>query len=165
MQTEWTAAKIAMLQTMWEAGDNGVVIGRKLGCGRKAVARQARRLGLERRTERTRAATVRPLEPARTGLGPARSLAAGVELGETPKAVLAPLQGRLAGSETTTDETIAPTTVTIMELTDITCHWPIDSVSVELHYCGALVSGGSYCKLHNNMAYVPSRKDEYLGRR
>ena len=51
-------------------------------------------------------------------------------------------------------------TVTIMELRDSMCRWPVgDPSSAEFRYCGgkAPIGEGPYCSFHSRMAYQPSQ--------
>jgi GcrA cell cycle regulator len=61
--------------------------------------------------------------------------------------------------------------VTIMELRDSMCRWPVgDPTSAEFRFCGAACeSGATYCTHHARMAYQPSsdrrRNDRRLAAR
>lgn len=43
--------------------------------------------------------------------------------------------------------------ITLLELTDETCRWPIGSR--DYVFCGRRASGGPYCRLHSALAYQP----------
>lgn len=52
-----------------------------------------------------------------------------------------------------------PSSVTIAELTDATCRWPVDEPgSSGFRYCGAPVAGTApYCSRHAKLAYQPTK--------
>jgi len=49
--------------------------------------------------------------------------------------------------------------ITIADLTDETCRWPVNEPDVtEFRYCGAtVVRGAPYCARHSKLAYQPTR--------
>jgi len=52
----------------------------------------------------------------------------------------------------------ARSAVTISELTDTMCRWPVDDPCGELRYCGHTASGAApYCAAHCKLAYQPTK--------
>jgi GcrA cell cycle regulator len=159
----WNDERVELLSKLWLEGRSASQIAAELGLGvtRNAVIGKVHRLGLSGRVKmpmpvatgrlRTRSATkteetvaVAPLEPALTALDPAARAQA------RPADVVIPFSTR----------------VTIMDLRDTMCRWPLgDPTSVDFRYCGSR-SGplGPYCDEHAQLAFQPTQERRRVDR-
>ena len=138
----WTDDRIAVLRKLWSDGLSASQIAKELGEGvtRNAVIGKAHRLGLEKRPS--------PVKSDKTKKAAAAPKAA--------KPAAAPPPKKAAKS--------APTSkVSLLDLTDRMCKWPIGHPGEEdFHFCGkASQPGMPYCGSHCLEAYQaqPPRRD------
>lgn len=167
----WSNELVADLKRMWEAGDSCAIIADALGHGisRNAVIGKIHRLGLSGRITVARRAQARP--------GPIyfRARQAFVPRIEKPKTFRVSKLTGLPKLKRKCDDrpkrsesaamviVVAPaldSNVTIMDLRETMCRWPIgDPRAEEFRYCGSDKGGHqSYCAFHARMAYQPPQE-------
>ena len=161
----WTDERVELLRKLWLEGLSASRIASELAGGvtRNAVIGKVHRLGLSGRVkaaipagaQRTRP-IAKPGQAARTPM-PQRPMP--MMRGNTALALdqrTAPMPVAQRGSD---DNVISMTeTVTIMDLRESMCRWPVgDPSSAEFRYCGgkAPIGEGPYCAYHSRMAYQP----------
>jgi GcrA cell cycle regulator len=128
----WTAPRVQLLATLWDAGlSASQIAGRLGGITRNAVIGKVHRLGLEGR------ATIRRNKK------PSHKLMRFSEQ-KTPEPKPVPVQ------------TIAcadPLMVAFSELKRDMCHWPIgEPRDADFRYCGCAVTSGRYCEYHKALS-------------
>ena len=173
MNISWTDERVELLARLWSEGFSASQIAAQLGgVTRNAVIGKVHRLGLSGRAkpngpaapaERPRPKLVRPVDSsAGSSLGsPALSQNAPVALVSAAAMPSEPL----LSSELV--EIPVSERVSIMELRDSMCRWPIgDPASAEFGYCGTrAITGLPYCPNHARVAYQPAtdrRRDRRL---
>ena len=140
----WTDDRVETLKRMWSEGQSASAIAKELGgVTRNAVIGKVHRLGLSNRTEEPEAAAPAPA-PAPEPVAREKPAA--------PRAVPQPAAAPLR-----------PKKLTLMELTERTCKWPIgDPATDKFWFCGLpSVAGKPYCEAHVGVAFQPmsSRRD------
>ena len=156
----WTDERVELLAKLWTEGLSASQIAAELGgnVSRNAVLGKIHRLGLADRGKAQTAAATRARKPLR----PADSAAPE----EPPRqddglasstAVSRPL---VSGPAThRPDDVVLPASerVTIMELREFMCRWPLgDPTTAEFRFCGArAITGLPYCAAHAQVAYQP----------
>ena len=141
----WTAARIELLKSRFEAGLTCREIAQELGVSRNAVIGKVSRLKLpprgrgRRRLERTDG----PRNPHRSVPGQRRILIA-LRAAAQPPAEDVPIHNGHCCS--------------LLELTKEKCRWPIDNPgAVDVRFCGNKpVEGLPYCAGHARIAYRPA---------
>ena len=177
----WTDERVATLTKMWGEGQSASQIAKELGgVTRNAVIGKVHRLGLSNRaTSNTKApakgkaaakpaARAKPAAKAKTApvappkpMLPARKviIPAGQPLPPQPSANEISPEALASVREV---EKKAKK-ITLMELTERTCKWPIgDPATEEFWFCGlASQPGKPYCEAHASVAFQPmsSRRD------
>lgn len=173
MTIAWTDERVETLKKMWLDGQSASQIASELGgVTRNAVIGKVHRLGLARGAKSTSSAPVRPRKPAATH-GVSTSSQRHYSAPAAPRTIargntaLATAVARLPSAEVAVDlrpveEVVIPMSarVTIMELRENTCRWPLgDPTSSEFRFCGNATGGagcGPYCAYHSSIAYQPS---------
>ena len=158
----WTDERVEVLKKLWSDGLSASQIAAKLGdVTRNAVIGKVHRLGLQGRATTSRIRMARPrsniaLFPARSAQVQYRTfgnaaLKIAVEPLERRAATIIPLRA-LPELEAAPD-----LVVTLAELTETMCHWPVgDPLEEGFHFCGRRKDfGGPYCKHHSALAYNP----------
>lgn len=151
----WNDERIDRLSRLWLEGRSASQIAAELGQGvtRNAVIGKVHRLGLSGRARvPSSASAVRPRpkvppRPPSEETGPAvpipiavAGLTVAAAAGVPSPSVVIPISDR----------------VTIMELRETMCRWPIgDPTSSEFRYCGCRSEMGPYCKDHARLAFQP----------
>lgn len=133
----WTHERLELLKELWADGDSARVIAARLGpeFTRNSVIGKVHRMKLEsRKVDQTQDGPDQPAPvpaPRKPGRPPVRL---------RPLLRIEPPPG-------------AP--LTVFDLTDKTCRWPIGDVGVEgFHFCGATSEDESpYCAPHRRIAY------------
>ncbi len=158
----WTDERVEQLKKMWLDGLSASQIANELANGitRNAVIGKVHRLGLSGRVKspapaatRVRAKT-RPDEDTR---GPSVPMSLGnLALAAETRPAPAP------APRSSSDDVVIPMSerVTIMELRESMCRWPLgDPSSAEFRYCGGKmqVGLGPYCTYHARIAYQPAQ--------
>ncbi|GGL70324.1 GcrA family cell cycle regulator [Wenxinia marina] len=188
----WTDERVETLKRMWTEGQSASQIAKELGgVTRNAVIGKVHRLGLSNRVggapEPAAAAAPRPAAPAPEKPAPrpaAAEDAPAPELAEKKdpepipmsparKAIIPagqPLPPQPSANEIS-PEALAKVTeiekqakkLTLMELTERTCKWPVgDPATENFWFCGLPVQQGKpYCEAHVGVAFQPmsSRRD------
>jgi GcrA cell cycle regulator len=152
----WTDERVELLKKLWSDGLSASQIAGELGgITRNAVIGKVHRLGLSGRAKSASANVSRPRK-ARSSSHMLRMARASVR-GNTALAHAYEVE-----EEATPDliENIIPIGQrrTILELTELTCRWPIgDPGSTEFFFCGGNTVGGlPYCAYHSRLAYQPA---------
>ena len=152
----WTDERVERLSKLWMEGRSASHIAADLGEGvsRNAVIGKIHRLGLSNRATPPAAADADRLK-LKAAMKPAVSAPDGAEPVPAPSeprssAGLAALAQR---------DVVIPfsTRVTIMDLRETMCRWPIgDPTSSEFRFCGCRTSSNiPYCPTHASVAFQP----------
>jgi GcrA cell cycle regulator len=165
--TGWTDDRVELLGRLWAEGQSASQIAAVLGGGvtRNAVIGKVHRLGLSGRGKTGAApVAVRPAKPTRSPSHPmamdgARLNGAAEVVAEVKVEARPPAAWQKA-------EIAIPETrlVTILELRDSMCKWPIgDPSRADFGFCGQRsVSGLPYCTAHCQVAYQPAAERRRL---
>lgn len=185
----WTDERVQLLSRLWLEGKSASQIATALGGGltRNAVIGKVHRLGLAGRVKtaapptmpdevETEAELCAPIEAvAEAAVGGARRAAARPSMVAGSVSAIATaraIEGNtaLAMTEPTAqapqlarapEDVVVPLSlkVTIVELRESMCKWPIgDPSSIDFRYCGSPShSGTPYCAHHGKLAYQPAQ--------
>jgi len=174
----WTEERVERLKKLWSDGLSASQIAAELGGGvtRNAVIGKVHRLGLSGRGKPSGTGTPRPRKVApRTPSAPTTF----DQLRRRTATALAPARAPLPEAEAEVayrplpvEEVVIPMSkrVTIMELRDSMCRWPLgDPSTPEFRFCGARAGTAMpYCGYHAQLAYQPAvdrrRQDRRLAR-
>lgn len=161
----WTDERVELLKKLWADGLSASQIATKLGeVTRNAVIGKVHRLGLAGRATTSRARTARPrsniaLFPARSSQVQYRTygntaLKTAIQPEERKVAPVIPIRA-LPELEPAPQDL-----VTLAELKETMCHWPIgDPMEEGFHFCGRRKSFGvPYCEHHAAIAYNPAAR-------
>lgn len=186
----WTDDRVETLKKMWGEGQSASQIAKELGgVTRNAVIGKVHRLGLSNRTTgatkpaaEKKPAAARPAakpKPAAPKAAPAAAPAAKVVGTESARPISArkaiipagqPLPPQPSANEISPEALASVREVektakklSLMELTERTCKWPIgDPATEEFWFCGLEAKAGKpYCEAHVGVAFQPmsSRRD------
>ncbi|MFC7398160.1 GcrA family cell cycle regulator [Chelatococcus sp. GCM10030263] len=158
----WSDERVELLRKLWSEGLSASQIAAELGgITRNAVIGKVHRLGLSGRAKAAGATTPRPRKPIRPP-GQQSHPAAGphtrgnTALAAQPSAEAAPLPVYAPAPR---EDVVVPMSerVTIMELRESMCRWPLgDPTSPDFRFCGARsIVGLPYCPHHSRIAYQP----------
>ena len=155
----WTDERVSLLGRLWGEGLSASQIAGQLGGGvtRNAVIGKVHRLGLSGRGKTGQPAATSP-RVAKTRAVEAPRLAvpnvADAERPARPPAV----------AVDTSVEIPVSRRVSIMELRESMCRWPLgDPTSADFGFCGArAVTGVPYCAHHCQIAYQPAAERRRL---
>lgn len=162
----WTDERIELLKKRWAEGLSASQIAAELGgVTRNAVIGKVHRLGLSGRakTMASTASRMRPKpasQPRRTAVAPAHqpSFASrgNLALAVAPQARPTPAP-RIVPIEVIETQPLTCERVTIMELRENMCRWPLgDPSQPEFRFCGGRSTpGAAYCPHHAQIAYQP----------
>ncbi len=165
--TGWTDDRVELLGRLWSEGQSASQIAAVLGGGvtRNAVIGKVHRLGLSGRSKTGAApAQARPPKPTRSPSHPmamdGTRLGGSTESVAEVKSVPAPVPA-WQKSEIAIPETRL---VTILELRDSMCKWPIgDPSRADFGFCGQRSATGlPYCSAHCQIAYQPAAERRRL---
>ncbi|SEP09474.1 GcrA cell cycle regulator [Methylobacterium sp. ap11] len=153
----WTKERVELLKRLWSDGHSASQIAAEIGgVSRNAVIGKVHRLGLAGRVTKPNGAPAGPARRARPEVDASASVAA-------PPAMLAPAPPALALVQpaSTPSQAVAlpeSSRVTIMELRDFMCRWPMgDPSTPEFRFCGdRAITGLPYCTHHSRIAYQPA---------
>ncbi len=133
----WTPERVEMLKTLWAEGLSASQIAARLGVvTRNAVIGKIHRLGIAAREHGNkggRRARIGPRPPGETRAAPA----------QTREEAIAPPEP-------------SPDNVTVLELSDHRCRWPLgDPKGEDFRFCGNKTPGPgqTYCDYHTRRAY------------
>jgi len=165
----WNDERVEQLRKLWLDGLSASQIAGELGNGitRNAVIGKVHRLGLSGRVKATgssaprqRSASVRaPRSPSsaprrRNGMNGGGGVIGNTAIAYNQRAYIAPAHKPI-------EEVLIPMCerVTIMELKEAMCRWPLgDPQSPDFRYCGGKSdAGATYCLAHARMAYQPAQ--------
>lgn len=161
----WTDERVELLRKLWLDGLSASQIANELANGitRNAVIGKVHRLGLSGRAKAPVASTARarPNTERSARQNPPRPASAPIVRGNLAYA-LAPRIAVEARPMRAEDTVVIPISerVTIMELRESMCRWPLgDPSSTDFRYCGAdaPIGDGPYCKFHARVAYQPAQ--------
>ena len=144
----WTDERVDKLKALWKKGLSASQIAEELGenITRNAVIGKAHRLGLSSRPSPVK----KPAQAKRKAAAPKK---------EAPVAAPPPVEP---------EPSEKPEKITILELTDRICKWPLGHPGEDdFQFCGRVsVQGQPYCAFHGAMAYqAPQpRKDRRRNR-
>ncbi|MFK7870476.1 MAG: GcrA family cell cycle regulator [Roseobacter sp.] len=181
----WTDERVELLKKMWGEGQSASQIAKELGgVTRNAVIGKVHRLGLSNRTttpakSETKAKAAPKVEAKpKPAPKPAEPAVAAEAAPVTPKLPIRkqiipagqPLPPQPSANEIS-PEALAKVSeiekkakkITLMELTERTCKWPVgDPATEDFWFCGLPVKQGKpYCEAHVGVAFQPmsSRRD------
>jgi GcrA cell cycle regulator len=182
----WTDERVELLKKMWSEGQSASQIAKELGgVTRNAVIGKVHRLGLSNRTSpppKNETAKSKPAgKPDSKPKSPPKPAEPETRVEETPPPKPMPARKQIipAGQplppQPSTNE-ISPEALakvsavekkakklTLMELTERTCKWPVgDPATENFWFCGLPVQHGKpYCEAHVGVAFQPmsSRRD------
>lgn len=157
----WNDQRVELLSKLWLEGRSASQIATELGQNitRNAVIGKVHRLGLSGRAKvaaPAAAARLRSKAPSKAEFEPPAPLveAAPAEAPVRSDPVAAPAPRPIA-------DVVIPFSnrVTIMELRETMCRWPIgDPTSTEFRYCGCRTGdNGPYCQEHARLAFQPTQ--------
>jgi GcrA cell cycle regulator len=154
----WTDERVERLSKLWLEGRSASQIAAELGLGvtRNAVIGKVHRLGLA-----GRAKTVAPTAAVRAKTKIATEAPAAVEPPTSlTESVVVPLRPALPAARDAGEVALPPTErVTIMDLRETSCRWPMgDPSHAEFRFCGARtgIGDGPYCAAHARLAFQPT---------
>ncbi|THD45774.1 MAG: GcrA cell cycle regulator [Bradyrhizobium sp.] len=160
----WTDERVELLRQLWLDGRSASQISAQLGHGvtRNAVIGKVHRLGLAGRAKAPAASTPRATPqrsaPRSNGGGGGGGGVRTVVRGANALAMVTEpaLDTRPVFRE---EDVVVPMSlrVTIVELKEAMCRWPLgDPTTAEFRYCGSPSGGaGPYCVHHGKLAYQP----------
>jgi GcrA cell cycle regulator len=173
----WTDERVELLKKLWSEGLSASAIATELGgVTRNAVIGKVHRLGLSGRAKTPAPTPQRRVKPTRNPSHPLRPQApTPVIRGNT---ALAPQMTALVAVEEQAEPKLRPVEdvvvpmserVTIMELREHMCRWPLgDPGREDFRFCGSRIGAhGPYCSHHAAIAYQPimdRRRDRDKGR-
>ena len=154
----WTDERVEVLSRLWMEGRSASQIAAELGLGitRNAVIGKVHRLGLAGRAKTVLSQAQTRLKAKTESVTDAEvaiNVVPEIEptlLEPTPALVGRPLDVAIPISER----------VTIMELRESSCRWPMgDPSQAEFRFCGARtgVGAGPYCATHARLAFQPTQ--------
>ena len=162
----WNDERVDLLSRLWLEGRSASQIATELGQGvtRNAVIGKVHRLGLSGRVKLAPSAPatrlrVKPVNKQDERQPHVVSIAPAME-------TLAPPPPAIA--QRPSSDVVIPFSnrVTIMELRDTMCRWPLgDPTSVDFRYCGSRSGAlGPYCDEHARMAFQPTQERRRIAR-
>ena len=171
----WTDERVELLKKMWGEGQSASQIAKELGgVTRNAVIGKVHRLGLSNRAGSSAPAPEKKpakAAPKKATPKPAEKV---VEVTVTPRKPIVPAGQPLPPQPSANEispEALATVRevekgakkISLMELTERTCKWPIgDPATEEFWFCGLAVQQGKpYCEAHVGVAFQPmsNRRD------
>lgn len=182
----WTDERVELLKKMWGEGQSASQIAKELGgVTRNAVIGKVHRLGLSNRTSGAPAAPAKAAGKDKPGTKPKETAADTRPSPAAPASEITPVTpitrkaiipaGQPLPPQPSANE-ISPEAlasvrevekkakkISLMELTERTCKWPIgDPATEDFWFCGLSVqSGKPYCEAHVGVAFQPmsARRD------
>lgn len=163
----WTDERVELLKKLWSDGLSASQIAAELGnVTRNAVIGKVHRLGLSGRAKSAAApAAPRNAAPRKAPARPPSHPMSGPAGGTRGAHALAPQFVTEAEPEAEqapmpSEDVVIPFSerVTIMELREYMCRWPMgDPTSPDFRFCGARSQTGlPYCSYHSRIAYQPA---------
>jgi GcrA cell cycle regulator len=159
----WTEERVELLRKLWSEGLSASQVAAELGPGitRNAVIGKIHRLGLAERAKTVVSSRPRMVKAPRQAVQTRSAAPVSFTVGNTALA-FAP-ETLAVARQRPEEEVVIPMSerVTLMELRESTCRWPIgDPTTPEFRFCGgpSPVGGGPYCAYHARVAYQPSQE-------
>lgn len=179
----WTDERVELLKKMWTEGQSASQIAKELGgVTRNAVIGKVHRLGLSNRAgsaaapapekKTAKSSSTAKSEPKKTTKAAPKEKV--IEVTVAPRKPIVPAGQPLPPQPSANEispEALATVRevektakkISLMELTERTCKWPIgDPATEEFWFCGLAVQQGKpYCEAHVGVAFQPmsSRRD------
>ncbi len=166
----WTDERVELLKKLWAEGLSASQIAAQLGgVSRNAVIGKVHRLKLSSRGRATSTPARQKKQvrmntgatktaPRGNAQGPTRSIVA--TAGATALQTLYETDAVAEQELRPAEEVVVPISrrLTLIELTERTCKWPIgDPLNEEFHFCGNDSSEGNpYCGYHSKLAFQPA---------
>ncbi len=156
----WTDERVELLSKLWLEGRSASQIAAELGMGitRNAVIGKVHRLGLAGRAKVVPppTATVRAKVKAPAATAPEAAQNSDAE------PVIVRLRAAAPARAVPVEDVLLPATerVTIMDLRETSCRWPMgDPSQAEFRFCGAKtgIGVGPYCAAHARLAFQPTQ--------
>ncbi len=161
MDNTWTDERVELLKKLWADGLSASQIAAEIGgVTRNAVIGKVHRLGLSGRAKAPAAASaVRQAAPRKAASsGGHRTVPRSPAPSQARPVIEFPVQTEIA--DIVSEDVIVPFSerVTIMELKEGMCRWPMgDPTKAEFRFCGAKCGIGTpYCTHHARIAYQPA---------
>lgn len=161
----WTDERVERLRRLWEDGLSASQIAAQIGgVSRNAVIGKVHRLGLSGRVKPADAAGAGRRKAARE---PEAAAPVEAEAAPVPAPALV-FPETVAPAPAAACAITASSRVTIMDLRESMCRWPLgDPTSPDFHYCGdRSITGLPYCTHHAEIAYQPAaerKRDRRVG--
>ena len=172
----WTDERVEILKKMWGEGQSASQIAKELGgVTRNAVIGKVHRLGLSNRAGSSAPAPEKKAaKPAAKPAKPKKQTEKVVEVTVTPRKPIVPAGQPLPPQPSANEispEALATVRevektakkISLMDLTERTCKWPIgDPATEDFWFCGLSVQQGKpYCEAHVGVAFQPmsNRRD------
>ncbi len=159
----WTEERVALLRRLWEDGQSASKIAAQLGgVTRNAVIGKVHRLGLAGRVKSGEDAPIvamKPAEAEKPSIAAATSEPAlVVSHRPAPEFPQAATPTPATASTPDTAAIAVSQRVTIMDLRESMCRWPLgDPTTPEFRFCGGRsITGLPYCTHHAEIAYQPA---------
>lgn len=157
---QWTDERVERLKALWESGLSASQIAAELGgITRNSVIGKVHRLGLSKRSSGKTVASTKRSSHTTTGPRP-KIKRARVGFGSiSPFVARADAQVNDSEVDPELTDNVVPLhqRLSLFELTDVTCKWPIgDPQKAGFHFCGGpALSADPYCAHHCRIAYQP----------
>ncbi|MFK0385084.1 MULTISPECIES: GcrA family cell cycle regulator [Rhizobium/Agrobacterium group] len=168
----WTDERVEKLKKLWSEGLSASQIAAQLGgVSRNAVIGKVHRLNLPGRAKAGGTVTSARSAPKRTAPAAPRTATYTARVNTTPVRTVARASVATALHEEMDIETaqvleyvpsrdiVTPASrrLTLTELTERTCKWPVgDPLKDDFHFCGCeALESSPYCKFHAKLAYQP----------
>ena len=158
----WNDERVDLLSKLWLEGRSASQIAAELGQGvtRNAVIGKVHRLGLSGRVKVATPVAAARLRPRPAQKPEERQPLPPVDQGAGTGVALPVVRAAA--------EVVIPfsTRVTIMDLRDTMCRWPLgDPTSAEFRYCGSRNGAlGPYCEDHARLAFQPTQERRRVDR-
>ena len=157
--TDWTAARIAVLRELWAEGHSTAEIGRRMKLSKNSVIGKAHRIGLGRPSPIRAAGTGGRPNQVKAGRAPRTALAALPSLVVLPAALVTPVAAPGPETRPVPRRPMLPPVAPVEARDRGPCCWPIGEPGTRaFRYCDApVMAAGSYCAAHRAVAYRPRR--------
>ena len=153
----WTDDRVEQLKKLWEGGLSASQIAAELGnVTRNAVIGKVHRLGLSGRAKSPSSAAPRP---RKTRPAPPQMVRMSRPVARGNTALAHNYEVEMEPDPIAYDNVVPMSQrLTLVELNEATCHWPIgDPSSSEFYFCGGkALQSLPYCAHHSRIAYQPA---------
>ena len=153
----WTDDRVEQLKKLWEGGLSASQIAAELGnVTRNAVIGKVHRLGLSGRAKSPSSAAPRP---RKTRPAPQQMVRMSRPVARGNTALAHNYEVEMEPDPIAYDNVVPMSQrLTLVELNEATCHWPIgDPSSSEFYFCGGkALQSLPYCAHHSRIAYQPA---------